>query len=125
MLGHSRGVRGLAFGLVFLGFCVFGWGLRYKLSLYYPPNSIQHRMAEAKLLSGNERAALVAVDLRRMAAPARPLPLTTFAVAFLLVLITRPWVSPFLRRPAFDSSSGSPQFVPRLSSSIRPPPRRS
>lgn len=122
MLGHSRGVRGLAFGFVLLGFCVFGWGLRYKLSLYDPPHSINRRMPEAKLLSGTEKAALVAVDLRRMASPDRPPLFTTFAVAFLLVLASLPWIGLRRRRPAFESSSGSPQAVPRLSISIRPPP---
>jgi len=124
MLGHSRGVRGLAFGLVLLGFCVFGWGLRYKLSLYDPPHSVNHRMAEAKLLSGNERAALVAVDLRRMASPQRPLPLTTFTYAFLLLLASAPWLGQIRRRPAIPRSASSPQSVPRLTRSIRPPPRR-
>lgn len=124
-VGHSRGLRGLAFGLVLLSFCVFGWGLRYKLSLYDPPHSLQHRMPQAKLLSGNEKAALVAVDLRRMASPDRSPLLTTFAVASLLVLAFRSWAGHWERRPAFDSSSGSPQSVPRLSFSSRPPPRRS
>jgi hypothetical protein len=41
---------------------VFAWGLKYKLSLYDPPQSISHSMPAAKLLSDNERPqALTAV----------------------------------------------------------------
>ena len=45
--------------LVFLGlaFCVFNWGLQYKLSQYEPWQSRSHQIPEAKLLSRNERAA--------------------------------------------------------------------
>ena len=36
---------------------MFAWGLQYKISLYYPPHSIHHQIAVAKLLSKNEQAA--------------------------------------------------------------------
>jgi hypothetical protein len=42
--------------LVGLAFCVFTWGLQYKLSLYDAPHSISHRMPAAKLLSRDEQA---------------------------------------------------------------------
>lgn len=47
------------FTLSFLGlaFCVFLWGLQYKLSLYDPPQSISHKIPTAKLLSKDEQGA--------------------------------------------------------------------
>ncbi len=43
---------------VFLGLavCVFTWGLQYKLSLYDPPHSISHRVAQAKLSTNDEHS---------------------------------------------------------------------
>jgi hypothetical protein len=35
---------------------VFLWGLEYKLSLYYPPQSNSHHVPMAKLLSKNEQS---------------------------------------------------------------------
>ena len=58
-------MRVLGCALVLLGFCVFAWGLRYKLSLYDSPHSVTHRMPEAKLLTGKERPALPAADMRQ------------------------------------------------------------
>lgn len=42
--------------IAFLGlaFCVFGWGLGYKLSLYNKAQTPSHQIPEAKLLSSNE-----------------------------------------------------------------------
>ena len=42
--------------LLGLAFCVFMWGLQYKLSLYDAPHSISHQMPAAKLLSRDEQA---------------------------------------------------------------------
>lgn len=42
--------------LLGLAFCVFTWGLQYKLSLYDAPHSISHQMPAAKLLSRDEQA---------------------------------------------------------------------
>jgi hypothetical protein len=42
-------------GIVVLALAVFGWGVRYKLSLYDPPGSISTHMTHAKLLSQKER----------------------------------------------------------------------
>ena len=49
--------------LVFLGlaFCVFTWGLQYKLSLYDPPQAISHRAPQAKLLANDEPSRMAAV----------------------------------------------------------------
>jgi magnesium-transporting ATPase (P-type) len=39
-----------------LAFCVFIWGLQYKLSLYDPPDAASHHIPTAKLLSKNEQS---------------------------------------------------------------------
>ena len=49
---------GLFGSLAFLGlaFCVFAWGLQYKLSLYDPPRAASHQIQKAKLLSRDEQS---------------------------------------------------------------------
>jgi hypothetical protein len=42
-------------GIVFLALAVFGWGVKYKISLYDSPGSISSHMSHAKLLSQRER----------------------------------------------------------------------
>jgi hypothetical protein len=42
--------------LLGLAFCVFAWGLQYKLSLYDPPQAISHEMPHAKLLSKDQQS---------------------------------------------------------------------
>jgi hypothetical protein len=48
----------IALGIVLLAFALFGWGVKYKLSLYDPPGSLSTRIPQAKLLSQKERPAL-------------------------------------------------------------------
>lgn len=43
--------------LLGLAFCVFTWGLEYKLSLYEPPQASSHEIPSAKLLSKDEQSA--------------------------------------------------------------------
>ena len=50
-----------------LAFCVFTWGLQYKLSLYDAPHSISHQMPAAKLLSRDEQATVVENPLLKSA----------------------------------------------------------
>ena len=75
-----------AFGLMLLGTCVFAWGLKYKLSLYDPPQSISHHMPAAKLLAGKEQITLPVVDWWTARAPHVPLALVPFALAFLMLM---------------------------------------
>jgi hypothetical protein len=51
--GHTS-IR-VVMGIVFLALAVFGWGVKYKTSLYDPPGSISSHMSHAKLLSQKER----------------------------------------------------------------------
>jgi hypothetical protein len=80
-ISRRNGLRLLACGLVFLGICVFAWGLRYKLSLYDPPHAISHRMPAAKLLTGKEHPEVSSVGLYRVATPAGPAVLLLFTLA--------------------------------------------
>ena len=55
----SKGRPFSLFGmLAFLGlaFCVFAWGLQYKLSLYDPPQTAFHQIPKARLLSRDEQS---------------------------------------------------------------------
>jgi hypothetical protein len=45
---------------IVLVFCVFLWGLEYKLSLYHPPHSFARLVPIAKLLSKNEQPRIAA-----------------------------------------------------------------
>jgi hypothetical protein len=42
-------------GIFFLAIAVFGWGIKYKLSLYDAPGSFSTHITQAKLLSQKER----------------------------------------------------------------------
>jgi len=45
----------MGMGILFLAFAVFGWGIKYKLSLYGVPGSSSSNLPHAKLLSQKER----------------------------------------------------------------------
>jgi hypothetical protein len=107
---RSIGVRALACGLVFLGVCVFAWGLRYKLSLYDPPNSVSHRMPAAKLLAGRETSELPSLDVNRTVNSGVPAALLSLTLAFFLLISVR-------MSPGF--SRGSAWLVPTWHKSSR------
>lgn len=46
---------GATFGILLVAVAVFGWGLRYKLSLYHPVEKTSNSGLHAKLLSQKER----------------------------------------------------------------------
>jgi hypothetical protein len=109
-------MRALACGLVFLGVCVFAWGLRYKLSLYDPPHAVSHHMPAAKLLPGREGPELPPLHLSRLANPAAPaaliaLTLAWFAIAHAGIFADRQWTAawraPVRRAPAQSSSAAN------------------
>ena len=99
----------LGLGLVLLGFCVFAWGLRYKLSLYDPPHSVSRHMPEAKLVAGKERLPVSIINLRQAQERILPVALSGLALLFLC-----------LRMPRFQpGSAGFRDLVP-----LRPPAAR-
>ncbi len=121
-LGHRKSLRGLAFGLVVLGFCVFGWGLRYKLSLYDPPHSVNHRMPAAKLLCSKECGDSVDVHLRPVSRTELPSTFSTIGLAFIFLAGSRLWLGQSTRQTALIRKRRIPSLIPRLAFSIRPPP---
>lgn len=123
--GRRRGLRVLAFGLMVLGICVFAWGLRYKLSLYDPPQSQSHRVQEAKLLPGRERTALPPVSLTRAADPGAPQALGILTLALWAAVLTGFTQVSACWAPGFPGTRRTPQFPPGPYSFTRPPPSRS
>jgi hypothetical protein len=122
-ISHRRGLRALACSLVFLGICVFAWGLRYKLSLYDPPHATSRRMPAAKLLTGRERGEATLLNVYRAASPAVPAVLVAFTLTFVFLRNARRfpayswravWLAPFPLKPS---------RVAIAHHSSRPPPR--
>ena len=115
-------MRVFALGLVFLGVCVFAWGLRYKLSLYTPPDSASRCMPAAKLLTNRDRSVQPAIQLRPASDSGVPAGLTGFVLALL-------GAAGFYRKPGFRAVApvapmGLAIFRVQRSFpfSIRPPP---
>jgi hypothetical protein len=122
-ISRRRGLRVLACGLVFLGICVFAWGLRYKLSLYDPPHSVSHRIPAAKLLTGKERIEVPALGRSGAASPAGPAALVALTLAFVFVANARlfPGFSGWASR--LDPVRLTPSRLTPASCWTRPPPR--
>lgn len=79
------------FTFLFLGlaFCVFSWGLQYKLSLYDPPHAVSREIPQAKLLSKDEQSLTTANPLAESPSPSHEIVQTVFYslfAAFFLVL---------------------------------------
>jgi len=115
-------MRVFALGLVFLGVCVFAWGLRYKLSLYAPPHSLSRRMPAAKLLTGRDRSAIPEIKPSRAVESGTQQAMATFTPVILAIagyrcrpLFGFSGVNPALRSPGSQSPRSSP-------TAIRPPP---
>src|SRR5579875_1935839 len=103
---HLR-IFGLA--LMLLSFCVFAWGLKYKLSLYDPPHAISHHMPAAKLLPGPKRSAAIAADLREGREPVTPIALFTTVFGVLLLAVTTPLAGAAGRPSGLPEPHLSPQ----------------
>lgn len=116
------GLRALAFGLVLLGVCVFAWGLRYKLSLYDPPHAISRHMPEAKLVTGKQRGPLASVNLRSSGNAGSALALSTFALAFFVLLGVKMWPGVLYWASGFQGLRLAPQCDAAMACFIRPPP---
>ncbi|HTW49204.1 MAG TPA: hypothetical protein VMD92_14725 [Acidobacteriaceae bacterium] len=122
-ISRRNGVRTLACGLVFLGICVFAWGLRYKLSLYDPPHSISHRMPAAKLLTGPERPQAPPLDFYRTASSNGPAVLISFTLAFIFLRNARFFLGVFRGAAWLTPVPLTPSCLAGTPYSTRPPPR--
>lgn len=117
-----KGLRILAFGLVLLGVCVFAWGLKYKLSLYDPPQAVSHEMPAAKLLTGREQAATPVVNLHQAAWPETPVILSSLALVFLVLLRAMVWPPSSEWAPGFRGARRAPEFAAIIVRFNLPPP---
>lgn len=115
------------FTLSFLGlaFCVFIWGLQYKLSLYDPPQALSHKIPTAKLLSKNEQGSAEEGSLAVKSSVSQeelgPLLIwLTFSFAAAMDLVYRPIL---IRRNVDFKRPWRRKPEPSLSAfSFRPPP---
>lgn len=83
---HIRGFTGV--GILFLAIAVFGWGIKYKLSLYDAPGSVSTHIAQAKLLSQKERPFMgSAMDSAHVLPPPIPQPSVFYPVLLAVVLV--------------------------------------
>ena len=75
--------------LLFLGLaiCVFTWGLRYKLSLYDPPQAVSHAIPKAKLLTRDEQSTASESPLvKHLGVPCKSVRMTLLSLVFPLLL---------------------------------------
>jgi hypothetical protein len=73
--------------LLGLAFCVFAWGLQYKLSLYDPPQTASHQIPKAKLLSRDEQSSTAEHPLVIRTKTFTSLIYTAPATVFLILLL--------------------------------------
>jgi hypothetical protein len=90
---------GLFGSLAFLGlaFCVFAWGLQYKLSLYDPPQTASYHIPKAKLLSRDEQSSTaehpLVIRTKTSTSVIYTVPTVIFLILLLAVRILNPPVS--------------------------------
>jgi hypothetical protein len=82
--------------LAFLGlaFCVFAWGLQYKLSLYDPPQTASHQIPMAKLLSRDEQSSTAKSPLVVRTKTSTRIIYTASATLFLILLLAVSLLNP-------------------------------
>jgi hypothetical protein len=117
-----RGARATLIPLLLIVVGIFVWGVRYKLSLYDSPVSPSRSVAEAKLLSPNERPGSV-----QTASQIRPQIIPSSHLYFQIVLIATIFMSILPARLIRINAAASPlaRYHADCSSSFfsfRPPP---
>jgi hypothetical protein len=114
-------------GVAFIGlaFCVFMWGLQYKLSLYDSPEAASHHIPKAKLLSKNEQSSSAESPLvvRTRTSTKVIYTVPSAAFFFILSLILSIWNPPLSGQRELRASRlwhlGRPYLRTRF---VRPPP---
>ena len=92
--------------LAFLGlaFCVFAWGLQYKLSLYDPPQTASHQIQNAKLISRDEQSSTVehalVIRTKTSTSVIYTAPIAVFLTLLLAISVLNPPVSRRLEKRA-------------------------
>jgi hypothetical protein len=113
-----------ALAFIGLAFCVFMWGLQYKLSLYEPPEAASHHIPKAKLVSENEQSSSTESPLIvRTTTTTRVIFAVPTAVFFILLLIPSV-LNPQLsgQREQRASRSRLPRRPHLRTYFVRPPP---
>jgi hypothetical protein len=86
-----------------LAFCVFAWGLQYKLSLYDPLQTASHRIPMAKLLSRDEQSSTVespqVIRTKTSASVIYTAPTAVFLILLLAVSLLNPPASKRVEQP--------------------------
>ena len=112
-------------GIVFLALAVFGWGVKYKISLYDPPGSISTHMSHAKLLSQKERPIPSGdLDLARppLLQPQSSLLFPTFLIAAIVLGSDIAAISLWMLVEVTDDGSRRQRRSNSIYFSFRPPP---
>lgn len=88
-------------GSVGLAFCVFAWGLEYKLSLYDPPQTVSDKIPQAKLLSRNEQPGIAegpqVVRAKTFTEVRNTVPTALFLISLLALHVLNPQASSFAK----------------------------
>src|ERR1017187_529192 len=107
-----------------LAFCVFMWGLQYKLSLYDPPEAASHHIPKAKLLSKNEQSSSTESPLVVRTRTSTRVIYTVPTVVFFILLLTVSVLNPPLSSQREQRASQSWLLRrPHLKTYfVRPPP---
>jgi hypothetical protein len=106
-----------------LAFCVFAWGLQYKLSLYDPPQAASHQIPKAKLLSKDQQSKTPeGLQSGRYDSPVKRIilaPATVFFIWQVLVVLNPPASGQWEQQ-----ANSSPQIHCAILNTIfvRPPP---
>jgi hypothetical protein len=109
--------------LLGLAFCVFAWGLQYKLSLYDPPQAASHQIPKAKLLSKDQQSKTPeGLQSGRYDSPVKRMilaPATVFFIRQVLVVLNPPATGQWEQR-----ANSSQQIHCAILNTIfvRPPP---
>ncbi len=108
-----------------LSFCVFTWGLQYKLSLYDPPQSASHQIPKAKLLSKEEQSDITQTPLVLRTKTATTIVYTSPATVLLFLLLNlsflvEPTSSCLMRAASRRRRQRSSNYLNILY--VRPPP---
>jgi hypothetical protein len=112
--------------LAFLGlaFCVFAWGLQYKLSLYDPPQTASHQIPMAKLLSRDEQSSTVEHPLVIRTKTSTSVIYTASTAVFLILFLAISMLNPPVSRGLEKRANGLFHLHRAVLNTlfVRPPP---
>lgn len=109
---------------VALAFCLFAWGLQYKLSLYDPPEAASHHVPTAKLLSKNEQSSSTESPLVVRSRTSTKIIYTVPTFVAFILLLALSILNPLI--PGQRKQRASQSWLPRRrhlrAHFVRPPP---